>query len=45
MCMQRWWNVTDRGIMKFLGRNIFTVCVVGEKWVWSIVGMVPTGEN
>ena len=44
MGMEHWWNCTDRGNLKCWERNIQRGWEVNQ-WVWSIGGMVLTGEN
>ena len=45
MGMERWWNGTDRGRRKYWERNIIYCGWQVNEWVWSIDGMILTGEN
>ncbi len=39
------WNDTDRGKLKYGERNIIQRGWELNEWVWSIVGMILTGED
>ena len=45
MSMERRWNDTDRGKLKYSEKNIIQRGRKMNEWVWSIGGMILTGEN
>ena len=45
MSMEQWWNDTDRGKLKYWEKNIIQRGWQVNEWVWSIGGMILTGEN
>ena len=44
MSVERWWNDTDRG-KKCWEQNIILRRLETDEWVWSIGGMILTGET
>ena len=45
MCMEQWWNDTDKGNLKYWEENIIQRGWHMDEWVWSNGGMILTGEN
>ena len=45
MGMEHWWNDTDRGKQRYWEKNIIQRGRKVNEWVWSIGGMLLTGEN
>ena len=45
MGMEHWWDDIDRGKLKYWERNIIQREWEVNEWVWSIGGMILTGET
>ena len=45
MSREQWWNDTDRGKLKYGGKNIIQRGWYMNEWLWSNGGMILTGEN